>query len=229
MSYDYPPHDLPDVILVIGTDASGKDYIAKVLEDMIRESGGEVEKRKRFFSGSVTTAVCSTNKGLLDRAQEALFLALYPFFGSLILLVFSLWTRWDIYKFRAPQKKLIVVGHNGLRALAFYWARHMTADGGFSIPSFLKRTFSFLIEKTGAHVIVLDVDHDVRQQRINDRVETGLADNFDLYMLENSERSEAIESCLVKGAQELLGATLMINNNLKVEELRDRLRCLFCA
>ncbi|NCC04536.1 MAG: hypothetical protein EOM37_10955 [Proteobacteria bacterium] len=229
MPFLYPPYNFPDVILVIGTDASGKDHVTNILENMIREAGGEVEKRKRFFCGATTKEVYSTNKGFLDRAQEALFLAFYPFVGRLMPLIFSLWTRRDAIRFRGPRKKLIIVGHNGLRALAFYWARQTTPRGELLVSDSLRHTFSLVKEKTGAHVLVLDVDHSVRQQRINARVEKGLADRFDLYMLENPERSEAIEACLVKGAQELWDAKLLINNDLTDEELRDRLRYLLCT
>jgi len=219
---------MPDVILLIGTDASGKDHIAGVLEKMIEEGGGCVEKRKRSFSGPVTQETSSANKGLADRIQESLFLTLYPLCGRALPWLFCAWTRLDLMMFRPPHKKLIVVGHNGLRAMAFHWARHASKTGGLPpVSSSAYRSFARLRQQTGAHAIVLDVDHAVRHKRIQERVAKDVADRFDLHMLENPSFSEHVEASLVKGAQGLLNAELIINNDLKEDAIRARIRQMF--
>lgn len=220
MPYRYPPYDFPDVILLLGTDASGKDYVANVIEKMIREAGGDVEKRKRYFSGRVTHETSSLHKSFLDVAQEFLFLAFYPYLGKLLPLAMNLLIRFDLARFRPADKKLIVVGHSAVRALAFYWGRENASASVFDIPDYLCSTLRLVREKTGVHAIILDVEHDVRQARINRRLRHGVSDRFDRYMLEDPVRSERIEECLIRAAQQLLGAVVMANNDLHETEIR---------
>jgi len=231
MTFKYSPHDMPDIILLVGTDASGKDHVANVLESLLIEEGGQVEKRKRFLSGAATQEISSTNKGFLDKLQEGLFLAFYPLLGNLVPLLFCIITRADLNAFSAPNKKLIVVGHNGLRAMAFAWARALEKQGQLHFPETVRKTFAQVQGRTGLSVIVLDVDPEVRQKRIKARANKGETDLFDRYMLANAERSERIEASLVKGAQELLGAKLMINNDMSDAKIKETLRGLLrpCA
>ncbi len=219
MSFFHAPHDIPDVILLLGTDASGKDHVANVLERFIRKRGGNVEKRKRFFSSRPTNESSSIQKGLFDHLQESAFLALYPRMGAVLPFFMNALIRWDVARFRAPDKKLIVVGHNGLRALAFHWGRSERSAAAFHVPAYLREAFRKAKEKTGAHAIVLDVHHAVRQARIASRMRHNVADLFDRYMMQNPERSERIEACLVLAARELLGAQIMLNNDLHEEEI----------
>ena len=51
MTSNIQPKEIPDVILLVGTDASGKDHIANLLVEMIEEAGGQVEKRKQYLTG----------------------------------------------------------------------------------------------------------------------------------------------------------------------------------
>ncbi len=219
MPYRHTPHDIPDVILLLGTDASGKDHVANVLERFIRKRGGDVEKRKRYFSGRPTDEASSIHKSFFDHLQERVFLALYPRMGALLPLLMNAMIRWDVARFSAPDKKLIVVGHNALRAMAFHWGHSESSAAAFHIPTYLREAFHKANEKTGAHAIVLDVDHAVRHARIASRVRRRVADSFDRYMMQDPARSERIEACLVSAARELLNAQTMINNELLEEEI----------
>lgn len=227
MATQYKPHKWPDVILLIGTDASGKDHIANVLEKMICDEGGLVEKRMRFFSASPTRQKTSTNKNIWDNFQEVVFLNVYRYLGPLLPLLLTGLLFYDLYRYRRADKKLVVVGHNCLRALAFYWAEHLRPDGSLIIPNYLNYAFSKLKEKTGVEVLVLDVSHHIRKKRIMRRVEQGLADRFDLYMLSDPVRSERIEACLVLGAVSLLQANLMMNDDICDDEVKATLDKIF--
>ncbi len=216
------PWDIPDVILLLGTDASGKDYVATVLTDMIREAGGDVEKRQRFLSGKAYRATSSSRKDFLDTLQEKTFLLLFRRLGFLLPLLVSLIIFWDYRRFRLPgEKKLVVVGHNGLRALAFYLGHRFSSVEQIRIPWYLTSAFNKMKSATHAHIIVLDVDDHIRKKRINARLSAGSEDTFDRYMHSDSERSERIEACLVHIALKYLDGRLLENNDLTDDTLRE--------
>lgn len=217
------PAKFPDVILLLGTDAAGKDHVAVILETMIREAGGEVEKRRRFFAGAITEERSSTDKGLLDSLQERMFLLLLPSLGTLLPFLVNRLLLRDIRRFKPPAKKLIVVGHNGLRALAFYLGHSRKLSAKRRLPDYLIGTLHHLQQKTAVHIIVLDVDDHIRKQRIAQRLDSGKADNFDQYMAANGSRSERIESALVQLTIQHLGGAMIVNNDLSEDDLRSHI------
>lgn len=223
------PWEYPDVILVLGTDAAGKDHVANLLVEMIRESGGEVEKRKRYFSGETTEAASSENKSLFDTLQEKAFLLLFERLGFMLPFLMGSVIRWDLKRYQPPayERKLVVVGHNALRALAFHMGQRFWDSSHQKLPWHLRSALSKMKNGTGAHVIVLDVEDHVRKARIDARLASGSEDTFDRYMHSDGERSERIEACLVHLARTQLGATLIENNDLSTEELRTVLMADF--
>ncbi len=48
MNSSKEPENIPDIILIVGIDAAGKDHLAKVAQRLIREKGGCVEKRQHM-------------------------------------------------------------------------------------------------------------------------------------------------------------------------------------
>lgn len=218
------PKSIPDTILILGTDASGKDHVANLLIRMIVEAGGAAEKRARYFSGSATREVDSSAKGWWDTAQATIFLMVFRSLGLLMPLVVTVILRWDIFRYRPPAaKKLVVVGHNGLRALAFHYGVSGSAPKNILLPRYLIAALHQLRERTRVQVIVLDVADQVRQQRLAARLADGSEDTFDQYMRRNSRRSERIEAALVHLAVNGLGGWLIENNDLPEHELRRQL------
>lgn len=225
------PWDYPDVILLLGTDAAGKDHVANLLVEMIRESGGEVEKRKRFFSGEQSEAASSEKKSFFDTLQEKGFLLLFERLGFMLPFLMSCIIRWDLKRFQPPEheKKLVVVGHNALRAMAFHMGQRYWDSSHQKLPRHLRSALKKMKRETGAHVIVLDVEDHIRKARINARLANGSEDTFDKYMHSDGERSERIEASLVNLARTQLGATLIENNDLSGEELRAAIKADFSA
>lgn len=225
------PWEYPDVILVLGTDAAGKDHVANLLVEMIRDSGGEAEKRKRFFSGEATEAASSEKKSFVDTLQEKAFLLLFERLGFLLPFLMSCVIRWDLKRFQPPahEKKLVVVGHNALRALAFHMGQRFWDSSHQQLPWYLRSALAKMKRATGAHVIVLDVEDGIRKARINARLANGSEDTFDRYMHSDGERSERIEASLVSLACSQLGATLIENNDLDADELQSMLRADFSS
>lgn len=211
------------MILLLGTDAAGKDHVARILVDMIHECGGEAHKRRGFFSAGYSRTKDSTQKSLLHYAAERAFLVLFRPLCFMIPIVLFFLVRLDLWLFRRPEGKLIIVGYHGLRALAFYLAQAKEEDGKSAIPSYIRRVFAKVRGQMGLKAIVLDVDEVIRKRRIDARSEKGKEDFFDRYMLNHPQQSERIERSLVSVSQVLLGAARLTNNDLQESEIRERL------
>lgn len=211
---------IPNTTLIIGTDAAGKDHVANILATMISEEGGTFEKRKRYLTGKLTRENTSTAKSNFELFLEKGFVNLYPYFGFLLPRLTTQLLQHDINKFRQSDKKLIIIGHNCLRGLAFHWGQRYTDNTRLPVFAALEKTLGTMRRLPGLHTIVLDVDDEIRKKRIGQRRERGEADIFDEYMAADSQRSERIESVLVWLARTYLGGQLIVNNDLPENELR---------
>lgn len=211
---------IPDIILIVGTDASGKDHVANILEKIIREAGGEVERRKRYLCGEITRERSSVKKTEIELFLERCFLGLFPFLGFLLPFLLKILLQHDLSKFSRPDKKLVVVGHNCLRGMAFYWGHRFISPEQIRISGSLQKTLIQMQSIRGFHTLVLDIDDQIRKRRIERREALGEADNFDRYMADKSEQSERIESCLVWLSRKYLNGSLIENNDLTEEQLR---------
>lgn len=205
--------------MVVGTDASGKDHVANILDDMIRQAGGKVTKRKRYLAGKKTRERSSSGKSFFELCLERGFLKCFPLCGFLMPRFMNILLRRDLATFHASEDKLIVVGHNCLRGLAFYWGHRYATPEQIRVPSALCETLERLRLVPGLHTIVLDVEDAIRKKRIKRRAQRGEADYFDRYMAANEELSERIEQFLVWLSVKYLRATLIRNNDLCRDEL----------
>lgn len=212
---------------MVGTDAAGKDHVAGIIEQLITKAGGKPERRKRWLNGKVVQGASSAGKHPVELLLEQLFLFLFPFLGWILPLVLTILLRRDIRRFDRSGKQVIVVGHNCLRGLAFYWGHRYQTPEQIRVSSSLAKALAALCDVRGVHVLVLDVDDDIRQQRIEKRERCGKADNFDRYMANNSRYSERIEDMLVWLAQTYLHAQLMRNNDLSTKEIQEQLTAGF--
>jgi len=210
----------PQIVLIIGTDASGKDHIAAIVEKMIREAGGEVEKRKRFLAGRRTLRQSSAAKSWFELCLERGFLFCFPYLGWMLPWFAALLLRRDLRKLRLPSGKLVIVGHNCLRGLAFYWGHRYASVENIRISAKLEEVLVKMGKLPGLHTLVLDVDDSLRQSRIKAREMCGQADFFDRYLAMHQEKSERIESMLVWLCKHYLNAQLIENNDLGEAELR---------
>lgn len=214
----------PDTIMVVGTDASGKDHVANVLDDMIQQAGGDVTRRKRYLAGKTTRERSSSGKSHIELFLERGFLKCFPLCSFLMPVSMNYLLKRDLAAYRAPEEgKLIVVGHNCLRGLAFYWGHHYATPEQIRVPSVLSENLESLRALPGLHTIVLDVEDSIRKARIRKRAERGEADYFDRYMAANEELSERIERFLVWLSVKYLGATLIENNDLDKDELCNQI------
>jgi hypothetical protein len=216
--------NFPETLLILGTDLAGKDHFANVLTDAAVASGLKVERRRGRLSASPNHRRSSEKKAFLNLWLEWIFLVTLPLHCRLLPYAISLFIANDIRRFRRPgDGSVIVVSHTALRLLAFGFAHLFERSEDIKMPAMVERTLRALVPATGARAVVLDIDHQVREERMQDRLRRGTADHFDRYMAKDPHRSERIESFLVWLGTTYLGAVCIENNNLSDAEL---LACL---
>ncbi len=209
-----------EVLLILGTDLAGKDHFANVLTDAAGLAGIAVERRRGRFSGRPDARRTSEGKGVVKLCMEWIFLATLPIYCRLVPYVIAVLVRCDLVLYRAPKDvSLIVVSHTGLRLLAFALGHIFDNVEDIRLPAAVDAALRTLAPVTGAHTVVLDVDHEVRAARLEERSRRGTVDFFDSYMEKDPVRSERIESFLVWLGMTYLGAVRIENNNLSEAEL----------
>jgi len=210
---------IPDLVLILGTDASGKNHVTNFIADMMEKAGYEAEKRDGWFSQKNSDVVSSEGKGWFDLTKENVFLATFPLtkYFMPFLLVFLL--HCDLKRFRKSSRKTIVISHTALRILAFWLGHRFEKQEDIRLPGFLDRVLRNILPITGAKTIVLDIADEIRKKRIGTRLKSGNADNFDLYMAKDGRRSERIENFLIWLGKTYLHAMIIENNDLADADL----------
>ncbi len=205
----------PGVLLVLGTDASGKNHVANLIVSMLERSGRRVEKREGGFSKRRTDATSSEDKGPIRLLLEQSFLTTFPVNrGWLPLLLTALIAR-DLKRFRPVEgTTVLVISHTALRILAFILGHRFRRTGEIRIPRHLDLVLRHMVPVTGAKTIVLDIADEIRRKRIDLRRRSGTMDNFDRYMALDPVRSERIEHFLVWLAKRYLNAVVIENDDL---------------
>lgn len=219
----------PETILLLGTDASGKNHVANFMADMIEASGHSVEKRDGWLSKKAADIVSSEDKSTLDLMKEQAFIAAFAVTKSLIPLLAGLLVKLDLIRFRRSNRRIIVIGHHAFRVLAFYLGHVCRKEEEIFIPLYLDRILRTIVPATGVKSIVLDIDDRIRKQRIARRKAEGKADVFDRYMAEDGVRSERIEYYLVWLSRRYLSAYVLENNDLDKRELAEEINRAFMA
>ncbi len=210
----------PGVLLILGTDASGKNYVANVIVDIMEKSGRTIDKRDGwFYKKAATDLTSSEDKGFLDLAKEKAFISLFPFVKFTFPRLLTFLVNRDLKKFERGDDNVVVISHTALRILAFYMGHVFDREETIRLPKCLDKALKKMAPATGAMTIVLDIDDEIRKNRIRLREMDGKMDNFDHYMAKDGERSERIEHFLVWLATTYLNAVVIENNDLNNEEL----------
>lgn len=219
-----PRRRSPEILLILGTDLAGKDHVANIVGDAAARAGIRVERRRGRFSARPDGRRTSEGKGRFKLCLEWLFLATLPLYCRLFPYLLTLLIRWDLWRFRPPaEASVIVVSHTALRLLAFALGHIFTRVEEIRLPAVVEGSLRALAAATRARTIVLDVDHQVRAARLQERLQRGAGDCFDRYMITDPERSERIEHFLVWLGITYFGAVRIENNDLSDSEL---LTCL---
>jgi hypothetical protein len=214
----------PPLLLILGTDLAGKDHCANVLTDGARGAGIRVERRRGAFSARPDHQRTSEDKSRFRLGLEWLFLATLPLHLRLLPYACALLIHLDLRRFRQPvEGSLLVVSHTALRLLAFALGHRFRRVEEIRLASVVERPLRRIVPATGAHTVVLDIDHAVRAGRMVERNRRGTLDYFDRYMGRDPLRSERIEQFLVWIGTTYLQAALVENNDLSDAELLTRL------
>jgi len=213
----------PPVLLILGTDAAGKDYVVESLIGRWRAAGHRVEKRTGKLAAPAADARSSSErKGRWGRFQERAFLGLFPLLRPVLPAVARLLLARDRRRFRPSAVPLVVVSHTALRLLALVLGQHREGWTALARRPVLERTLR-ATPPPGTTVVVLDVAPATRRRRIGARIRSGTVDPFDRYMLADPDRAEHSEHCLVELATRYLNAALIANDDLDDEALEREL------
>lgn len=208
---------LPETILLLGTDAAGKNHVAEVWLRRLGELGVSVELHEGWLAGRPSDPEAVDEKSFFSHLAEQTFLRVFPLIGWVMPLALNVLIWLDGRRFSVDGTRRLVVSHSALRILAFTLGAR--GRGIESLPASSRRIVRDFHRRSGATVLVLDVDPEVRQQRLQARLDRGGADPFDRYMLADPVRSERIEACLVQLAVRHMDAHLIVNNQLDDEAL----------
>ena len=213
--------ELPTTILLLGTDAAGKNHVARAWTRKMEESGQAPDLIEGWLSGEAEEPQADEDKSSLSHLAELTFLTVFPLIAWFLPIALRFLMRRDARRFRRDGRRRLVISHSALRILAFcYGAQGRGVD---AMSPATRRAVQELQRSSGAKVLVLDVDHEVRRRRIEARVARDDSDPFDRYMLADPERSERIEACLVSIAVDLMDGHLIVNNQLSDDELWQEL------
>lgn len=210
---------VPRLMVLLGTDASGKNHVARLWAARLRADRVVLEVREGKLSTPPAVDRDHGDKGTLSLLAERVFLLFFPLARLVLPLALPLLLWWDLRRYRSAPTPVLVVSHSVLRLLAFCLGQnaHYLSDG--RLNGLTARGLRRMAALPGLRVFVLDVDDTVRRARLQARLAEGSMDPFDQYMAADSVRSERIEACLVRLAQDAFGAHLIENNNLSDADL----------
>ncbi len=215
----HAPDWTPETVLLLGTDASGKNHVGRLLVSRMKEAGCHLDVREGFLCGKPFEEKDHGEKGRLALLAESVFLWLFPITRYFLPFAMGVVLRLDALRFKRRGQKTFVISHNALRVLAFCLGQNKRFLKGGKLSKWMEASIGSIQRASGALVIVLDVEDQIRQKRIQARLQEGSIDPFDRFMAADSERSEQIEACLVGIAQQYYGAHVIENNDLSDDAL----------
>ena len=208
---------LPRTIVLLGTDAAGKNHVARVWARRLHEQGVDLTIHEGWLAAPATGPDGDDDKSFFSHLAEQVFLLVFPLIGWIMPPILNWLIRRDARRFTDDGQRRLIVSHSALRILAFtLGARGRTIE---TLPASSRRAVRELHRQSRAIVFVLDVDPDVRRRRIEERVERSDSDPFDRYMLTDMTRAERIEAFLVDLATRQMDAHLIVNNQLDDDAL----------
>ena len=206
-------------VLILGTDASGKDHVACLVQTHLQGMGAFLEKRRGWLSAPACAADSSEHKGPGRLFAERLFLRIYPLIAWALPPALTLCILADVQIYRTLRcRPVMVVSHTALRLLAF----HMGHDDAFRMPSHLRKALAIL-HGLGLQTLFVTTERHVRLRRIRDRIRRERVDHFDLYMARRPRRGERVTDALERIAVEHLHARTICNDAHGDEHIAEAL------
>ncbi len=217
------PGGMPRLVLIIGTDASGKDHVARLALRYLRERGATLERRRGWLSAPACDAHSSEHKGPARLLAERLFLRMHPLIGRAMAPALTLCILADTWLFRTLRRRpALIVSHTALRLLAF----HMGHEASFRIPEALARAIEGMRD-AGLVTLLVTSEAPLRLRRIEGRIRRDKVDNFDLFMAARPQLADGIAAALEHIATRHLGAATIRNDAHGDEGILQELRRLW--
>ena len=197
-----------NLVLILGTDASGKDHLARLVLAHLQKAGVFLEKRRGWLSAPACAADSSEHKGPARLFAERLFLRIYPLIAWALPTALTLCILADVLTYRLLRRRpVMLVSHTALRLLAF----HMGHDDAFRMPAHLGKALATL-RGQGLQTLFVTTERDVRLGRIHDRIRRDKVDHFDLYMARRPRHGERVTDALERIAVDFLHAHTIRND-----------------
>ncbi|MGB0867767.1 MAG: hypothetical protein ACPGSC_14745, partial [Granulosicoccaceae bacterium] len=203
-------------ILILGTDAAGKNYVGQLILRQLRAAGLPAAFRERRLSGRDNGGV-EKDKSAFGHLAEWAFVRTYPLTQVLMPWVVDILLQLDLVRTKSGEQAEIIVSHTALRLAAFDLGHKYACVSQVQVPARTQKLLRQLYRRLDGDTIVLDIAHATRRQRVQARGDT--SDPFDRYLAARPELSERIEACMVHLATEHLDASLIENNDLSEQEL----------
>ena len=196
------------LVLILGTDASGKDHVARLVMRHLQGVGIFLEKRRGWLSAPACAADSSEHKGPGRLFAERLFLRIYPLIAWALPTALTLCILADVLIYRTLRRRpVMLVSHTALRLLAF----HMGHDDAFRMPAHLEKSLAKL-RGLGLQTLFVTTERHVRLGRIQDRIRRDKVDHFDLYMADRPHHGERVTDALERIAVDFLHAHTIRND-----------------
>lgn len=203
-------------ILILGTDAAGKNYLGQLIFKHIRAANMPCAFRERKLSGRDNGGV-EKEKSALGHLAEWLFVSSYPLLKPLMPCMVNLLLRLDLARAKTQSDAQIIVSHTALRLAAFDLGHKVNSASELQLPATTQALLRQLKQRLDGDVIVLDIAHATRLKRVRARGES--SDPFDRYLAARPDLSERIEACMVQLACNYLDASLIENDDLSESDL----------
>jgi hypothetical protein len=195
-------------VLILGTDAAGKDHVARLIQAHLQGMGAFPEKRRGWLSAPACEADSSEHKGPGRLFAERLFLRIYPLIAWVLPPALTLCILADVLIYRTLRRgPTMLVSHTALRLLAF----HMGHDDAFRMPAHLGKALATL-RGLGLQTLFVTTEREVRLGRIHDRIRRDKVDHFDLYMVRRPRHGERVTDALERIAVDFLHAHTIRND-----------------
>ena len=110
---------LPRHILILGTDAAGKNHVARVWARRMVDLGRPATVHEGWISSPAAEAKSDANKSWVSHLAESTFLRVFPWIAWGMPFALRLLIRRDARRFRADGGHRLMVSHRALRILAF--------------------------------------------------------------------------------------------------------------
>ena len=106
---------LPQTLLLLGTDAAGKNHVARVWTQRMAQLGVEVRQQEGWLSASAAEPEADDDKSWLSHVAEQTFLWVFPCIAWGMPWALRFLMRRDVQRFSMDGQRRLIISHSALR------------------------------------------------------------------------------------------------------------------